>query len=143
MVIKLRNRQFKKASLVTATLLILTIISVGVSYAVQLQVVESFWVTVAFPILTAVLVLGTDVYMLLKMNQINNRKIGLKYLGLCSIVVILFQVSFDLLLSNPTAIWHLLIYDAMFNISFCMLFIVTFKFTDVYTLRLARYMDNW
>lgn len=124
----------------TLALFLLAALSCGLSYLHQVQALEASWIGYVFPIMTSVFIVVTDVYMMIKSNQIIRKKAGTLYLGLGSVVVIGFQVMCDLLLQNPTGNWQRLLFDAMFNISFCMLFIITFNFADIYTLKLTRTM---
>lgn len=79
-----------------------------------------------------VFVLWTDYKILVHMNSIKGRKSGIAYLLIVSLYVLSFQVFYDMMLSAPPTTWHFLWFDGMYNLSFCALFIVAFKFAAIF-----------
>lgn len=77
-------------------------------------------------------VLYTDYKIFVHINEIRQRKNGLKYLLVVGIMVVMFQVYFDLFKNDFDNNFYFLVFDFMYNLSFCALFIVAFKFTDIY-----------
>lgn len=138
----MEQRDLVSAVIKTIILIILTCISAAFLHYYAIGMIESKLVGNVAAIVTALLIILTDIYLLLKNNQIVDRKAGIVFLGVASIAVISFQVICDFLNLNLTDDWHILLFDAMFNVSFCMLFIITFNFADVYTLKLTNKMSE-
>lgn len=138
----MKTNDLKRALAITSVLFMLAALSCALSYLHQINVLKATWMGYFFPVMTSLFIVLTDIYMMVKSKGIVRKKAGILYLGLGSFVVIGFQVMCDLLLQNPTGNWQRLLFDAMFNVSFCMLFIVTFNFADVYTLKLTRTMSE-
>lgn len=138
----MKNNDLTSSAIRTILLIATTIVCAAFTHLHHIGFISIDWVGDVFAVITSVFIIVTDAYLLIKNNQIIDKKSGIVYLGIASIGVISFQVICDLLKLNPPANWHRLLYDAMFNISFCMLFIITFNFADVFTLRLTRKMSE-
>lgn len=78
------------------------------------------------------LVLYTGYNIFKQVKAIQERKNGLVLLLVSSGIAVMFQVYFDLLKIDWTSLFYFFIYDFMYNLSFCVLFIVAFKFADLY-----------
>lgn len=65
------------------------------------------------------------------MVHVRSRKGANKFLIFASIVCVLIQVLTDMILSFTPVLWQQLIFDALYNIGFCMLFVFWFKWFDV------------
>lgn len=138
----MKKNDLTSSAIKTILLITATILCAAVAHLHHIGSISIDWVGDVFAVVTSVLIIVTDAYFLIKNNQIIDKRSGIVYLGIASIGVISFQVICDLLNLNPPANWHRLLYDAMFNVSFCMLFIITFNFADVFTLRLTRKMSE-
>ncbi|MDK6804672.1 hypothetical protein [Aerococcus sp. UMB7834] len=81
-------------------------------------------------------VLWTDYQIMTHMNHIQVRAAGLLYLIISGLYVLSFQVFYDMMLTVTISVGHFIFFDAMYNLSFCALFIVAFKISGLYLIDL-------
>lgn len=122
----------KQAVWETTILFIVSAVLFLISFLIQQNGMDQNLFFNILVILMAVAVIWTDYKILIFMNRVKVRRAGLIFLLLAFIFVVSFQVFYDMLLIEPPALWHFVLFDTMYNLSFCALFVVAFKFTDIY-----------
>ena len=112
---------------------ILSLVTFFITFFQRTQLIENNLIIFnILIILMTIFVLWTDYKILIHMNDIKDRITGLAFLLIMFIYVLSFQVYYDMMLMNTPKTWHFLFFDGMYNLSFCSLFIVAFKFAAIY-----------
>ena len=123
----------REALLDTTIPYVISLIIFIVTFFRGVEAIEQNMLLFTFLVLVmTVFVLWTDYKILVHMNLINERISGIAYLLIVSLYVLSFQVFYDMMLSVPPTTWHFLWFDGMYNLSFCALFIVAFKFSAIF-----------
>lgn len=94
------------------------------------RVIASNFVKGVLFVALAVLVNLIDLNMVRTILHIRKRNEAVKFLIFAAINVIIFQVIFEVLGGYTQFLWTTILCSAMYNISFCYLFIVWFKLFD-------------
>ncbi|KAA9300199.1 MULTISPECIES: hypothetical protein [Aerococcus] len=104
----------------------------------------NLWLFNLLALVMTAFVLWTDYQIMIHMNHIKVRSAGLLYLVISGLFVLSFQVFYDMMLTLTISVGHFIFFDAMYNLSFCALFIVAFKISGLYLIDLfAQIRDRY
>lgn len=129
----LNNSQFQKGVIeVMVPFTMSLVLFVFLFYKDIMETLDFDFLNTIFLLLLGILVFYTDYKIFQNVKNIRQRKNGLIYLLIVGVIVVLFQVFFDMLKMDFENNFYFLFYDFMYNLSFCALFIIAFKFADIY-----------